>query len=185
MGTRNLTVVVLDGQYRVAQYGQWDGYPTGQGRVIVDFLREKYDAEAFETALRNSRFLSNDEIEDRVQMSRGRLLRDYPELHRDTAAEILEIIQNHTEGIGLENSLWFAADSLMCEWAYVVDLDAEKLEVYRGFNTEPLTANDRFFFLRDEEREDCEYHGVKKIAEWSLDDLHSVPKLFLDDEEDI
>ena len=27
MGTRNLTVVYLDGQYKVAQYGQWDGYP--------------------------------------------------------------------------------------------------------------------------------------------------------------
>lgn len=25
MGTRNLTAVYLDGQYKVAQYGQWDG----------------------------------------------------------------------------------------------------------------------------------------------------------------
>ena len=31
MGTRNLTAVYLDGQYKVAQYGQWDGYPEGQG----------------------------------------------------------------------------------------------------------------------------------------------------------
>jgi len=27
MGTRNLTCVMKDGQYKVAQYGQWDGYP--------------------------------------------------------------------------------------------------------------------------------------------------------------
>lgn len=26
MGTRNLTVVYIDGKYKVAQYGQWDGY---------------------------------------------------------------------------------------------------------------------------------------------------------------
>lgn len=27
MGTRHLTAVVIDGDYKVAQYGQWDGYP--------------------------------------------------------------------------------------------------------------------------------------------------------------
>lgn len=31
MGTRNLTCVVLDGEFKVAQYGQWDGYPEGSG----------------------------------------------------------------------------------------------------------------------------------------------------------
>lgn len=34
MGTRNLTAVYLDGQYKVAQYGQWDGYPEGRGGLI-------------------------------------------------------------------------------------------------------------------------------------------------------
>ena len=27
MGTRNLTAVYLDGEYKIAQYGQWDGLP--------------------------------------------------------------------------------------------------------------------------------------------------------------
>lgn len=31
MGTRNLTAVYIDGEYKVAQYGQWDGYPEGPG----------------------------------------------------------------------------------------------------------------------------------------------------------
>lgn len=38
MGTRNLTAVYLDGQYKVAQYGQWDGYPEGQGITVLTFL---------------------------------------------------------------------------------------------------------------------------------------------------
>lgn len=41
MGTRNLTAVYLDGQYKVAQYGQWDGYPEGQG--ITALTRERMD----------------------------------------------------------------------------------------------------------------------------------------------
>ena len=40
MGTRNLTVVVKDEQVRVAQYGQWDGYPEVTGRGILKILRE-------------------------------------------------------------------------------------------------------------------------------------------------
>ena len=39
MGTRFLTAVFADGQYRVAQYGQWDGYPEGAGVNILHFLR--------------------------------------------------------------------------------------------------------------------------------------------------
>jgi hypothetical protein len=40
MGTRNLVAVYLDGIHRIAQYGQWDGYPSGQGKTVLSFLRE-------------------------------------------------------------------------------------------------------------------------------------------------
>ena len=35
---------------------------------------------------------------------------------------------------GLVNEKAFAGDSLFCEWAYVLDLDKETLEIYHGFN---------------------------------------------------
>ena len=34
MGTRHITAVVSEGQFVVAQYGQWDGYPTGQEMTL-------------------------------------------------------------------------------------------------------------------------------------------------------
>ena len=38
MGTQNLTSVWFEGKYRIAQYGQFDGYPSGQGLTVLHFL---------------------------------------------------------------------------------------------------------------------------------------------------
>lgn len=181
MGTRNLTAVYLDGEYRVAQYGQWDGYPNGAGITVLEFMRDKVDMERFKTALRNSRYISAWKLDDLwrrygadengcVTMEQANaMVCDYPQFSRDTGCDILELVQNHPDGIELQNDISFAANSLFCEWAWVVDLDAGTLEAYEGFNQSPLTEEDRFYFLRDKEEGD--YHGVKLAAKWNLDAL--------------
>ena len=40
MGTRHIIKVRKNGKDWVSQYGQWDGYPTGQGTEIVRFLSQ-------------------------------------------------------------------------------------------------------------------------------------------------
>ena len=40
MGTRHLIAVHKDGKYPIAQYGQWDGYPTGQGVRVLAFCQD-------------------------------------------------------------------------------------------------------------------------------------------------
>jgi hypothetical protein len=40
MGTRNVTAVLYGGVFKVAQYGQWDGYPSGQGATVLDFVKQ-------------------------------------------------------------------------------------------------------------------------------------------------
>lgn len=39
MGTRNVTIIKYNGEERVRQYGQWDGYPTTALASIVKFLK--------------------------------------------------------------------------------------------------------------------------------------------------
>jgi len=60
MGTRHLIVVVNKEEYKVAQYGQWDGYPSGQGVTIADFIDKSMDINKFREALDDCVYLTND-----------------------------------------------------------------------------------------------------------------------------
>ena len=63
MGTRNLTAVFIGGQYKVAQYGQWDGYPEGNGKKILEFLKSltKKDFKIFKAKCQATQWISEDE----------------------------------------------------------------------------------------------------------------------------
>lgn len=186
MGTRNLTIVYVDGEYKVAQYCQWDGYPEGQGLTCLKFLRDKMKEEKFRKELHEVVFIKENLYMKIFKMFGGsedglikcsdhdRLKEVFPELHRNTGAKILEMIQNGEVQL-LRNDIEFAAYSLSCEWAYVIDLDKRTFEVYKGFNHEPTKEIDRFYFLREfeDQREygTGKYTCVKKAAEWSIDNL--------------
>ena len=182
MGTRHLTAVYMDGQYRVAQYGQWDGYPEGAGITCLQFLRDKMDEQLFRKRLSELRYMSDTEIDALLRKynrddegfmlisDSDRFRDDWPALHRDTGADILEMIQaGQVRDHALYSRLEFAANSLWCEWAWVIDLDKLTFEGYRGYNKEPLTEEDRFWFLREHEEEG--YHGVKLVYDVSLKQL--------------
>lgn len=65
MGTRNTTRIYFNNELKVAQYGQWDGYPSGQGKDFMNFCASKYNMDALYNAIRNQNepFLSSEEID--------------------------------------------------------------------------------------------------------------------------
>jgi hypothetical protein len=169
MGTRHLIAVQLDGQYRIAQYGQWDGYPSVQGAKVLSFL-DDLNREQFLAKLRAAQFYSQEELEaesERFKRESINWQKDYPWLNRDAGADILSYVLNQPAGIKLKNSIDFAGDSLMCEWAYVIDLDTNRLEVHEGFNKEPLEPHERFAKSPLDHKE---YQQVRLVHWYSLDD---------------
>jgi hypothetical protein len=182
MGTRNLTMVISNGETKVAQYGQWDGYPSGNGVIVLEFLTST-NLEEFKNKL-NKVFFMNGSKEKEIKKymesigakdgwmtgDQSKLYQEkYPYLTRDNGAKILEMIMNGEEDeIWITDSTDFAGDSLFCEWAYLVDLDQNILEVYEGFNKNPLTIEDRFFNLTDKE---SEYYPIKLIKKYDLNNL--------------
>lgn len=195
MGTRNLTMVISNGETKVAQYGQWDGYPSGNGVIVLDFLHNT-NLEEFKKKLNKVIFVNgNKEKEIKKWMKsigcengwmngeQANLYHQkYPYLSRDNGASILQMIMEGQEDeIWITDSTDFASDSLFCEWAYLIDLDKNVLEVYEGFNQTPLTIEDRFFPLmaeaekeiaeRKESGMDSCYYPIKMIKKYDLSNL--------------
>lgn len=189
MGTRHLTCVIKDGDFRVAQYGQWDGYPDGQGANILAFLAEA-DMGRFNDRIRQCVWMSDAEFEKNynemgfpadgfLNMEQAEAYkRAFPMFSRDLGSEILRAIYD-VEGdddIQLRDSRSFATESLFCEWAYVIDLDREVLEVYKGFNSDP-NANSGVFAGIPRQTDDERYHTVTLVKSYPLNDLPSVETL--------
>lgn len=188
MGTRNLTIVYHEGKYKLAQYCQWDGYPSGQG---IDVLR--FTAKMVGLKVNRDTFLQNlDKCHEATEDEFGRYWKEitgkeltrfvsfeaskkfaavHPQLDRDLGAKVLELITSSSNGLPLQNAIDFAANSLSCEWAYVLDFDKNTFEVYKGFNTTPLNEGERFASLKQVKYDT--YYPIKLLKKWALTALPS------------
>jgi hypothetical protein len=185
MGTRNLTVLVSEGEIKIAQYGQWDGYPDYMGINILKFLRE-FDVEIMKKQVKNVIFVDENKQKEidlylkEIGSTNGYLNNEqsdlynekYKFLNRSIGSDILEMVydEEYNKPMLLNNSITFSGDSLFCEWAYVIDLDKNLFEVYEGFNKNELNENDRFFKYTIENEE---YHPIKLKKEFPLNVLPS------------
>ena len=133
MGTRNLTVVKdKAGTTRIAQYGQWDGYPSYSGIQALSFLRGKTNVDNLLAKLDNVEFVGDEEVDtlykqyESTDWENKDFLNAYPGLHRDTGIDILKVVANATTPIKSVDNTEFANDSLFCEGIYEVDFSTNK-----------------------------------------------------------
>lgn len=138
MGTRGLYGFHKGGQDKLT-YNHWDSYPSGLGEQVVGFLLET-PIEQLNTIFDEIIMVdgkttpSPEEIEYYRQfadtgVSTGQLTEWYV-LLRQTQGD-LNFYKN-----GLKHMIDnrdFIKDSLFCEWAYIINLDTEMLEIYEGF----------------------------------------------------
>lgn len=158
MGTRNLVEVIYKGKLIVSQYGQWDGYPTGQGKRIAEFIhKEMKDKKAFLSYLEKVEE-ANDLDYSRIKEEMSMFFKDmredgyltleqsnwfdknYPELSRNTGAGILEVIQDKQGELKVRLDPEFKEDTLFCEYNYIIDFDKETVSVngHKGFHELPF-----------------------------------------------
>lgn len=125
MGTRHLICLHYNGRVVVAQYGGHDGRPSYTGRQIM-------------TLLSDARYITR--LRANLHLIRHRIpnadydYSSWPGNSIDESAGFLVLDDiAYADGPLLHDfQLELAEQGGMCEWVYLVDLDAEVLEVYKG-----------------------------------------------------
>lgn len=146
MGTRGITQVIdSNGITVVAQYGQWDHYPEGQGTNILDFMTSKYNiVDMLKSALFKCYWADENELQSIyknyvneqgwMDMEQANKFNSaYPSLTRDTCSDILKVIVYSTGKVPLVNESAFANDELFCEGVYTINFQTnEFISQYGG-----------------------------------------------------
>jgi len=194
MGQMHLIAVQINNEYKIAQYGEDDGYPEGQGKAVLKFLREE-NLDLFKDKVLLASWITEDERISNwcplgvdiiacngwisnVEAEEHRKL--YPELSKKCGSDILGLVYA-SKGIKLRNNIEFAHDGLWCDWAYIIDFDKNTFEVYAGGCRNPLKEGERFyegdeeFFIKEYGGMNltCKYYGVRCLKVFDLSNLPS------------
>jgi hypothetical protein len=128
------------GEIHVAQYGQWDGYLTGQGQTVQDFLKN-YNRNDFLCNLQTTVFIDG-EIDGLDELSEDEFHLIYPGLSRNTGADVLQVIET-TSDVLLVDSYEFRKDTLFCEYHYYLNFDTDTISI---FTTNAKTPEHEYSF---------------------------------------
>jgi hypothetical protein len=154
MGTRNLTKVIdSEGITRVAQYGQWDGYPEYTGTRILEFIKEHKMIDKIEKSLSKARFITDEEAENYskpftsndgwMNMEQGDSFSAmYPSLTRDTGCDIIKVLVYSNGDVPIVDNSDFENDDLMCEGVYTLNYQTQTYTTKWGGFEESFTFNE-------------------------------------------
>jgi hypothetical protein len=170
MGTRGLYGFYRDGVTK-ATYNHYDSYPEGLGAVIVDFLRSTSIHEL------NRIFDNIILIDEHSKPTEEQIENCAPFTNLGVSNQSTDdwycLLRNAQGGLdaykeGLKymiDSQGFIQDSLFCEYAYIINLDDNVLEIYEGFQKEPV------YNRYSNGGRDGEYYACKQVEEFELDYL--------------
>ena len=149
MGTRHDICIFSDGEMKVQQYSQWDGYLSGNGRKFIDWVKDNLQQqtpEGFKVVVEDLKKKvaltreATDEYVEELQKSLKKLEAktsfkiplaiSLDIFHRDTSVGILDRIlkiqtYDYKEGKYFPVVLDYRCE--MLEFAYVIDLDRKML----------------------------------------------------------
>lgn len=143
MSTRSATGVRFENTDKLS-YNQFDGYPTGVGNEVLKELREEIAQLGYDQALAKWREQAKALVlVDESTEPTAEDLERFKDAHDDAVSTGKDwyfllrkdhgsILVRLRRGVATQGND-FILDSLFCEWAYVLNLDEEVLEVYQGF----------------------------------------------------
>lgn len=173
MGTRGALGFYRDGVGDKITYNHFDSYPDCLGRAVLKFITST------PIAMMNDIFdqiilvpadskPTPEQVKECIKFHDSRVSTGSPEewyaLLRESQGDLNAykfglryMIDNHK----------FMQDSLFCEWAYIINLTENTLEVYRGFNKRKNKQAKRYAV---DKPDDMGYYAVKMLTNNPLSD---------------
>ena len=124
MGTRHRQAVITkNGELKIQQYGQWDGYPSGQGVTILEYLRSG-NLKKYQENLENIPQTTQKQL-DAIDKECGEdWVKVYPYLSRDCGSRIHQMIEDGT--VKFVNHIDEKEAKAWCEGFYTIDFKKGK-----------------------------------------------------------
>lgn len=148
MGTRGAWGFRKDNVDKIT-YNHFDSYPSGLGEIIKEFICKHSIKELKETAdrivlINGKTPPTKAQIKECISFADVNVgngdLHDWYCLLRETQSNPVAYIKDVRYMV---DNADFISDSLFCEYAYVINLDSNKLEIYAGFQKKP--QKNRYF----------------------------------------
>jgi hypothetical protein len=187
MSTRGTFGIHIHQQDKL-MYNHSDSYPDGLGVDILEQVRKLVKKPGLLALKEIARKLEIVDGETKPTKEQRDLLKPYADFGVDdgrpdnwyclTRQLQGDLARTLTAGINLGNNT-FILDSLFCEWGYIVNLDSDKLEVYKGFQSKPHDYGRYGRKLpkgQDHRKGESVYYGCALLCEFDLNDLPTKAK---------
>jgi len=155
MGTRGAFgyIGTVEGeQLTKVTYNHWNSYPSGLGCKIANYLKGKSTYDDIHKDFSNIELVSHDDtptLEQKLDCTLaeitdtnvgGQSEEDWYCLLRGAQGDL----DKHADVGYMIDSREFLYDSLFCEWAYILNMDTNELEIYIGYQKEKDKVKGRY-----------------------------------------
>jgi hypothetical protein len=172
MGTRG-ALIFVSGDREVITYNHYDSYPEGLGVDVATFVREiitegtvdQYAQKALDLEGVGDEDIPTPEQREKYthlfqNVSTGT---GWYSLLRELQGDPRQILDT---GVTPVTNRGWVGNSLFCEWAYVINFNTRKVEVYKGFQKDFHTEG-RYSAV--EVDTDSDYFPVRRVLEVAFD----------------
>ena len=173
MGTSSMMYIENQGSTVLSTLTSKDGGPRMEGRDLMAFLAVPSNVESIRLALKTCKFIPDQSVQVQ-RIANGHeweleYMADHPDYTISTGVRLLEEMASNPRARRKVRS--WSGDMRMNDWAYVVDLDEEVLEVYRGMNRIPPKDGERFYDGGGPDADGC--YPFRKVAAFGFSDPSS------------
>jgi hypothetical protein len=171
MGTRAALGWITNEGKVIATYSQYDGYPTGMGKVLQEQVASWNDIPV-------ERMMAMKQVDasDKPTPEEAALFADVTDKKVSTGDDWYATLRHQQQKIDviLRNGVMtehndFIRDSLFCEWAYLFDLRSGEVVILKGFNDKPNRHPDYLEPLVEEGGRMTTYYPCREVWRGTLD----------------